>query len=155
MPAHFLQNISCDIIKISHIDHESDAQLLPMQQTYLLLAAGGSKGTIRVDTLLASSCAAGVAGVDGTESSRFRDSSSRFSVRVYSFSLSLSLREPQGSGRLWWAGSSSSRTDDICPLPTINRNITQPKQLRSWSEQQNVDPITSQVAPQENHRDSR
>jgi hypothetical protein len=65
-----------------------EGQLLPMQQSPPLREAEGSKGKTE-SIQLGSSCAAGVAGVDDTRSSRLRDSISGFSVRVYSLSLSL------------------------------------------------------------------
>lgn len=63
-----------------------EGQLLPMQQSPPLLAAEGSKGKTK-SMQLGFSCAAGVAGIDKTRSSRLGDSSSGFSVGVYSLSL--------------------------------------------------------------------
>jgi hypothetical protein len=64
-----------------------ESQLLPMQQAPPLREAEESKGKTE-SIQLGSSCAAGVAGEDDTMSGRLRDSSSGFSVRVYSLSLS-------------------------------------------------------------------
>jgi hypothetical protein len=61
-------------------------QLVPMQQVPPLFAAKGSKGMTE-SVHLGFRCAAGVAGVDSGRSNRLRDSSSGFSVRVYSLSL--------------------------------------------------------------------